>query len=158
LILDGEVQDSTGGTTLLSLSDQSITLPAGASDTVRMTTPWNEPVLWSPDQPTLLRLHSRIHDGTAIVDEETRRFGFREIWIEGNRYFLNGVRINLIGTSLNWHSQFIKNQRYARMYPDTWKSTIGLYKDVLHHNVLRLHMEPAPDWMLDVADRKGMIM
>lgn len=80
------------------------------------------------------------------------------MWIEGNQYRINGTRLNLIGTSLNWHAQFINDKRYTYMYPDTWGSTIDLYKSVLNHNVFRLHMEPSPDWMLDVADRKGMLI
>ena len=156
--LTGDVKDSSGSTTLLSLPAQTITIAAGDTDTVKVSQPWANPILWSPDQPNLLRLHSQILDDTTVIDQETRQFGFREVWIEGNQYRLNGIRLNLIGTSLNWHSQFINTKRYTYMYPDNWGSTIDTYKSVLNHNVFRLHMEPTPDWMLDVADRKGMLI
>jgi beta-galactosidase/beta-glucuronidase len=58
--LSATVQDSAGTATLLTVPDQAVTLAAGTKDTVRISVPWANPVLWFPDQPTMLRLSSRL--------------------------------------------------------------------------------------------------
>ena len=55
---------------------------------------WPEPRLWDLDQPNLYTLKLRVR-GAGIDDEYTQRFGFREFWIDGKRFFLNGTEIRL---------------------------------------------------------------
>lgn len=65
---------------------------ATAQQTVTLTFDWPNPRLWDVGQPNLytLMLSAR---GADLADEYPQRFGFRELWIEGRSFVLNGVPI-----------------------------------------------------------------
>jgi beta-galactosidase len=67
------------------------TIEAEAKDVQRvsLTWPWEDARLWDEGQPNLyeLRLHTQ---GQGVDDVYATRFGFREFWIEGRNYYLNG--------------------------------------------------------------------
>ena len=58
---------------------------------------WPDPVCWSPDEPRLLRLTTRVTCGKA-VDTAHERFGFAEWYPEGTRYMLNGKPVTLFAS------------------------------------------------------------
>ncbi len=51
--------------------------------------PWSSPRLWDIGQPNLYTLRLSA-EGANLKDERADRFGFRELWIEGKHYYLNG--------------------------------------------------------------------
>lgn len=55
---------------------------------------WPNPKLWDLQQPNLYTLRLRAQ-GSTWKDEFAQPFGFREFWIEGKRFFLNGTEIRL---------------------------------------------------------------
>jgi beta-galactosidase len=55
---------------------------------------WNDPALWDFGQPNLYTLKLKAK-GAGLDDEYAQRFGFREFWIEGRKFFLNGAEIRL---------------------------------------------------------------
>jgi beta-galactosidase len=67
----------------------STTLTAGDS-TVTLAFPWANPQLWDVGQPYLYTLHLEAA-GVGLADDYAQRFGFREFWIDGRKYFLNGT-------------------------------------------------------------------
>ena len=88
------------GVAVKTLRGEPITLQAGETRIFKLRASWPEAARWMPDQPNLYHLHSQVLGGERTLDQGTRRFGFREIWIEGNQYILNGIRVNLWGDSL----------------------------------------------------------
>ena len=110
-----------------------------------------------PDDPYLYRLKSAVTVNSAVSDQEVRRFGFREFWIEGTRYKLNGVVVNMVGENITFHAQGYNWMRYNHMWPTNWAKTIDSLKK-LNIRVIRLHQQPAPNWVVDVADEKGMLV
>ena len=58
---------------------------------------WTDPKLWELDQPHLYQLGVRLLDARGnLLDETTPvTFGFREFWIEGRDFLLNGKRFHL---------------------------------------------------------------
>jgi len=77
-----------------------IDLPAAAAesgDRVRLTVPWSNPHLWTPDDPYLYCLQVALVDSNGhILDESLpERFGFREIWVNGKFLKLNGQTLRL---------------------------------------------------------------
>ena len=132
---------------------EPITLQAGETRVITMRKPWREAVRWFPDQPYLYQLHSRVMDGDKVLDQEFCRFGFREIWIEGNQYMLNGIRVNLWGDSLprSWTDK-------SRITPQAWPATVDMLKNQLNVRILRWHQFPAADYLLDAADEKGLMI
>jgi hypothetical protein len=146
---------------VFDLKSEQIILKPGEKRTISMEKVWDNPQLWSPDNPYLYYLQSEIveTDGISdiIVDKELRRFGFREVWISGNKLMFNGHRMTLMGTNLVQHSEFYDNQRYWYMTPETWNSTIDRLME-LNIRTVRFHMQPAPKFILDIADERGLLV
>lgn len=144
-----------GGATECSLASASVTLAAGERRVVTATVPWANATPYWPDAPALYHLASTVVEGTTTVDRETRRFGFREIWIDGNQYRWNGVRINLYGDyqSLGdtWYPTGTGHP------PAAWPTTVDRIK-AMNIRCVRFHHEPPPAYILDVADEKGLLI
>jgi beta-galactosidase len=66
---------------------------AGESTAV-LSFDWYDPRLWDYQQPNLydMRLHV---EGGGLDDVYVQRFGFREFWIDGRQFYLNGTRYPL---------------------------------------------------------------
>jgi hypothetical protein len=141
-----------------SISGPAVELAAGETRVVQTTSAWEDPALWSPETPELYLLESRLVEDMVAVDTEVRRFGFREIWIEGNQLVLNGTRLNLWGDNMTVHAQGMRTpDRYQWMSPETWPATVDTLLG-LNIRLLRPHQQPAPAFVLDVADEKGLMI
>ncbi len=55
---------------------------------------WEDPALWDFLQPNLYTLHLRVR-GPGMDDEIAQDFGFREFWIDGRKFMLNGKEFRL---------------------------------------------------------------
>ena len=137
-------------------------LRRGGEQSVALTLPWPEDVElepWWPDAPHLYVLRTTLLVDGQPVDREQRRFGFREVGIDGNHYTLNGVPLWLRGDSIITHSQsrLKRDHRNALIGPDTWPDTIDALKS-LNFNVVRFHQSPPPDWAIDMCDAKGLMV
>jgi hypothetical protein len=93
----------------------------------------------------------------SIFDEEHRRFGFREIWIEGTELRLNGVRLNLRGTSINTHGQGFDRGRYNFISPDTWNRTMDRLQ-YMNIQCIRFHQQPVSKRIIEMADERGLLV
>ena len=62
--------------------------------TVTLSWPWTNPRLWDVGQPNLYTLRLKVK-GAGLDDEYDQEFGFREFWVEGRKFFLNGTEIRL---------------------------------------------------------------
>jgi beta-galactosidase len=69
-------------------------LTAAPVQTIHITWPWPDARRWDIGQPNRYRL---LLDARApgLDDEYAQDFGFREFWIEGRKFFLNGSEIRL---------------------------------------------------------------
>ncbi len=65
--------------------------------TISFTAAWADPDLWETDSPNLYEAVARIETpkGGVIDESFPIRFGFREFWIDGRDFYLNGTRIHL---------------------------------------------------------------
>ncbi len=147
--LAGTVLGNDGNSAMHPMPTQTVMLTAGERKHIIVTSAWKDVHYWTPDTPTLYYLRSQLLDGATVVDMETRRFGFREVWIEGNQYMLNGVRYNVWGDNI-WGSR-AGDAQY-------WAKTIDVLKHELNMRIVRLHTCPGPSYMLDVADEKGFFV
>ena len=133
----------------------TVTLAAGETKVVKAAFPWANPMLWWPDDPVLYHLKTRLLEGAAIMDAETRRFGFREIWTEGNQFRFNGIRANLYGDYQvfgdTWYTQPVIHM------PAHWPATVDKIK-AMNIRVMRWHHNPVPQYLLDVSDEKGLLI
>ena len=92
-VLDGRVR--------FRLPEMKGTVPPGGTLTLRSSGIWNDPVLWGIGgpygNPVLYDLVSDLYVGGKLADRSVRPFGFREFWIAGSDFFLNGRHIILQG-------------------------------------------------------------
>ena len=61
---------------------------------VTLSWPWTDPRLWDVEQPNLYTLRLKV-SGAGLDDEYDQSFGFREFWVEGRQFYLNGTVIRL---------------------------------------------------------------
>jgi beta-galactosidase len=64
------------------------------TQTLQLSWNWPNPRLWDVGQPNLYTLRLGLQ-GEGIVDEYDQSFGFREFWLEGRKFYLNGTEIRL---------------------------------------------------------------
>jgi len=67
---------------------------AKETQTFALSWPWADPRLWDVGQPDLYTLRLKVK-GAGLDDEYDQKFGFREFWIEGRQFYLNGTVIHL---------------------------------------------------------------
>jgi len=145
----------------LALPAQGVRLAPGEVTEVRWERAWPEAHLWSPDDPYLYRLTVQVKTPAgALLKEFRRRMGFRDFWIEGRDFVLNGKRIHLRGsnTNLPWAYCFTDPEYVRRIY--------GARKN-LGYNLIQYWADAsvegmggqscALDWTLDLCDEIGFI-
>ena len=72
----------------------TLPLHAQAVQRVDLSFPWSAPLMWSPEHPNLYTLQLKVN-GNTIHDIYPQRFGFREFWVDEQKFFLNGQQIRL---------------------------------------------------------------
>ncbi len=105
---------------------------------------WNAARFWSPEDPYLYRLHV-----TVTGDHVVERFGFREFWTEGARFYLNGNPVRLLAAS-SWP--------YITPLDD--ETVRGTVQDLIDGNVniFRFHTQPWRSVWYDTADELGLLV
>ena len=133
------------GQVVLSLPSVRLKVASGAVVSATLRQAWPGARRWSHEDPYLHQLITRLSSGDVVKT----RFGFREFWIEGHKYFLNGSRINLLASS--W-----------------WPPTAPVERDEVEAlwrklkacgcNCFRTHTQPWRRVHYDVADEVGLLM
>jgi beta-galactosidase len=67
---------------------------ARTNQTLSLSWSWENPRLWDVGQPNLYTTRLTI-TGAGVDDQFDQPFGFREFWIEGRDFFLNGTIVRL---------------------------------------------------------------
>ena len=137
-----------GAQRALSLPARQVTVPASAETNLTIEAPWQAPRLWSPEDPYLYRLQTRLLLEGKTLDDLTTRFGFREFWVEGPRFYLNGARINLLATS--WWPELFESKDYIRERMKAIKEAGCV--------AFRTHTQPWPEIWYETADEMGLMM
>jgi len=132
------------------LLSRTVDFAGGKTIPLTLSDIWTDAMLWSPEHPHLYTLQAEIlMDGESVDSVETR-FGFREVWIDGPNFFLNGVRLNLRIDA--WHYQgFVQQTKQCALnWYQACKET-GI-------NCVRPHAMPYPEFYYDAADEVGMLI
>jgi len=116
---------------------QNVEGKVAPEQTLQFTWPWKSPRLWDLGQPNLYTAMVEVK-GAGVSDIYPQSFGFREHWIEGKKFILNGTEIRW--RPISWHgnsalgekviaplreqgfniSQIWPQNRYARGHADFW--------------------------------------
>lgn len=150
--LDAPVPEwKLGDSAALGFPSPSVTVPAGGDQVVTLEQKVGSLLkFWTPDDPNLYGLLINVKTDGVVVDCKYTRFGWRQITIKGSNLFLNGQPLVLKGDS--WH--FMGIPQMTRRYPWAWFTTLH----DAHLNAVRLHAEPYPEFYLDVADERGIMV
>jgi hypothetical protein len=121
---------------------------------------WKTPKLWGiggewGEPKNLYHLRTRIAVGghKELVDTHFQRFGFREFWVEGGQFWLNGKRLPLQGGG-NWYLQESKAPHGNRWFGlHMYRSERGM-----NVNVQRWHRHgDIAREFFDLGDELGML-
>ncbi len=136
--------------TYLKFTGEEITLKPGEVKSIEISKSWRSYLAWSPNTPQLYFLQTRLRDQNSVVDEQSERFGFREVWTEGPHVMLNGTPIHMFG---EWgHKMNLENFRveYLRQWFRMLKAC--------NMNYIRTHTFPHPKSVMELADEMGILV
>jgi len=121
------------------------TIPEGVNS---VKAKWENADLWSPDHPNLYVLRASLQNNSTKDILEVR-FGFREFWIDGKTFMLNGTPTRLRGES-HYHL-FTQGVDFHR-------EVFKMHKETFGSNACRVHaFMPHPDIFLG-ADEAGILI
>lgn len=163
LEIDYEISSDTKQSKIAKLSFEILKWPSGEKvklkipdvndqfkslDVNSVKVKWNNADLWSPDKPNLYVLRATLENSKSTEVFDTR-FGFREFWIEGKVFMLNGVPTRLRGES-HYHPKMSGI--------DFHREVFKMQKEVFGLNACRVHaFMPHPDIFLG-ADEAGILI
>jgi hypothetical protein len=87
--------------------------PAGGpAEPCLLSFPWQDPILWSPEEPRLLEMSLIVSDADQTVDQTFPvKFGFREVWVDGGTLKMNGIPFTLRGNCHNFTGDVFRGER-----------------------------------------------
>jgi hypothetical protein len=145
------------GRTVMELPGKTVDLLAGGTVAVSFEKPWADAVRWTLGQPHLYVLRTEVKPDQGAADRHLQRFGFRELWIDGARFVLNGTPVKLRSA---WTSggnfpplDGTPAERLENLYRGQLKS--------LHQNdveLMRTHNCIGVDEVCDMADETGVLL
>ncbi|MBQ2821467.1 MAG: hypothetical protein IJF17_07785 [Thermoguttaceae bacterium] len=132
--------------TEIRFDPRNVSISPGESISFRMEKPWKNPRVWCPRDPHLYFLNVKMGD---FVNRR-ERFGFREIWCEGDLFVLNGVPFHVLGTAA--HPGMVTVDGDSRQPAKEFFTKLRKAKI----NSVRLHANYWPKEWCETADELGM--
>lgn len=145
-LMDGDKVVSEHTSQLLSI--------AGKSDQENIIElPVSQPRLWSPKNPNLYKLVTRIYEGESMVDEQSTRIGIRKFTWDKGQLFINGEKTFLRGVN--------RHQEYP--YVGYATSDAADYRDAVKiksagFDYVRLSHYPHSPAFMAAADELGLVL
>ncbi len=123
-----------------------LTVPASGTASFKVEKLWENPRVWSPRDPHLYFLNLKLGDFV----ERQERFGFREIWCDGDVFVLNGVPFHALGAASHPRKLLENGDACgpARVFFESLRKA--------NINCIRLHANYWPKAWCEVADEVGM--
>jgi len=142
------------GKTVKEFKPLAVTVPAGQEKVVMFSEPFTDAQLWWPDRPKLYYAKVSLNKDRQTQDEQSVRFGFREFWIDGRHFVLNGAIVTLWAV---WgHTgEYIKSG-----VGESQEGARRMWRAVKRCNIhaARLHGQPLVPRILDAADEEGILI
>jgi beta-galactosidase len=110
--------------------------------------------LWDLEKPQLYTLRVRLSEKGQFLDEDTRRFGFREAVFTEQGFSLNGKIIKLRGLNRHQTFPFVGQAMPRRVQRrDAW-----ILRHELNLNIVRTSHYPQSPHFLDACDELGLMV
>ena len=110
--------------------------------------------LWDLNQPALYTVVIRLRRGSQIVDEDSRRVGFREASFTDQGFKLNGKVVKLRGLNRHQTFPFVGQAMPARAQ----RRDATILKRELKCNIVRTSHYPQSRYFLDCCDEIGLLV
>jgi beta-galactosidase len=110
--------------------------------------------LWDIANPHLYSVRVRLLDGERVIDEDTRRIGFREAQFTDHGFELNGKVIKLRGLDRHQTFPFVGQAMPARAQ----RQDAYILRKQLHCNIVRTSHYPQSRHFLDACDDYGLLV
>src|SRR6266851_2024946 len=110
--------------------------------------------LWDLENPHLYTVHVRLLQAGKVIDEDTRRIGFREATFTDHGFSLNGKIIKLRGLDRHQTFPFVGQAMPARVQRQDAK----ILRKNLHCNIVRTSHYPQSRHFLDCCDEIGLLV
>src|SRR5947207_4416540 len=154
LTIEAELLD---GDRTISRATQRVPQAGAAAEPVRYTVQFpvlNGIKLWDLQQRNLYTVRVRLQRGTQTVDEESRRFGFREAQFTDHGFELNGKVIKLRGLDRHQTFPFIGQAMPGRVQ----RPAAEILRNQLKCNIVRTSHYPQSRHFLDACDEIGLLV
>jgi len=130
------------------------TIPSGTNHVFVQEIRINQPKLWSPSDPVLYRLKSRVYDGERLADAIVTPFGIRTVRFDPSQgFFLNCTPMKLKGVCLHHDAGCLG----AAVPERVWERRLRTLKEI-GVNAIRTSHNPAAPEFLDLCDRLGFLV
>lgn len=145
-----------GGTEPVAEGEKSAaqTIAAGETADIAGTVTVASPKLWSLEQANLYTVRTEVYAGDTLVDSYDSDFGFRWVtFTKDNGFFINGKNVKLKGVSIH-HDQ-------GGLGAEAWERSIERQVEKLIQmgaNAIRVTHNPASQVLIDICDRKGVLL
>jgi beta-galactosidase len=147
LTLEAEVYD---GDTLLTRAQAEV---SAAEASLSLNVP-AAVELWDLETPRLYRALVRLKRGEELLDEDSRRFGFREAAFTPAGFMLNGRPLKLRGLNRHQTFPFVGGAMPARVQ----RQDALILKRQLKVNIVRTSHYPQSRHFLDCCDEIGLLV
>ncbi|MEH7418674.1 glycoside hydrolase family 2 TIM barrel-domain containing protein [Neobacillus drentensis] len=113
-----------------------------------------KPILWSPENPYLYRVETKVIKDGSVIDVETTPFGVRYFHFDVNSgFYLNGKNIKMKGVCLHHDAGCLG----AAVPEKVWHRRLQLLKEAGVNAIRMSHNPPAPE-LLDMCDSYGFLV
>jgi beta-galactosidase len=110
--------------------------------------------LWSLSHPNLYTMRVRLLRADTVIDEDARRFGFREAQFTDRGFALNGTMIKLRGLDRHQTFPFVGQAMPRRVQ----RRDAFILRKQLHCNIVRTSHYPQSRHFLDACDEYGLLI
>jgi beta-galactosidase/beta-glucuronidase len=130
------------------------TIPANDEQEFSQAILLEQPNLWSPENPYLYSVETKVIKDGEVVDFETTRLGVRYFHFDVNSgFYLNGKNIKMKGVCIHHDAGCL-----GAAVPDkVWHRRLQLLKEAGVNAIRMSHNPPAPE-LLDMCDSYGFLV
>lgn len=154
LFLKFTLRDSLGN--IMELADTTVSAGALKPDETKNISAVfyvNAPQKWDAEHPYLYTLTCELAEKGKTVTKVSRRVGFRQIEIDGNRMLINGTPVKLRGVCRHETSP----DRGRSLTGNVWERDVDIFRRG-NVNYIRTSHYPPDEALLEAADRLGMFV